>query len=459
MIFNNLPINYTIKIYFKSNMQDVIKTQQMTRNEILWNVVIFLAVTATALEAPFSITFKTRLQNWQVVLDVIISVIFACDVIYQLREKSKGKLVFNDKSERYFWWGMLFIDIAAAIPYELISYVFAGVNGLRILNYLRLFRLVRIIRLIQIIGKLTVIPHALRISIYVISFVFAVHWTSCAWIQIHPMDGMDNTSEYIMAMYWTVTTLTTIGYGDITPSTNVGRLFTMVVMIAGVMVYGIVIGNISRIMVAGEKYKEKAREKMSDLSSFMKYYNIPPRLQQNVITYYQHILNKRLTDNDNKIINDLPQALQHELQIYMNMRLIRNLPIFKDSSQQCLKDLAAALEQKYYGPGQTVINIGEIGHEMYIIGHGVVEVILKDGNTVATLHEGQFFGEGALVRETKRNANVRAQSYCDLYKLDKESFSRIVARYPELGSNIEKIALKRSGDKRRADDKDSDKSS
>jgi len=202
------------------------------------------------------------------------------------------------------------------------------------------------------------------------------------------------------------------------------------------------------MMAAGDRHKEMARERMTDLGTFMKYYNIPERLQNNVSSYYQHLITKRLTDNDNKIINELPQALQQELQIYMNIKLIRNIPIFKDCSQQCLKDVAGALQQKYYGPGQTIINIGEVGQEMFIIGHGIVEVILKDGNTVATLHENQFFGEGALVRETKRNANVRAQSYCDLYRLEKVQFEEIIARHPDLLDSIERVANKRSSDRR-----------
>jgi hypothetical protein len=426
----------------------MIKAQKLSRNEIIWQVIIFLAVTITALEAPFSFTFNTRLQNWQVILDIIISLIFVADVTYQIREKVKGRVIFKSNMEKSQWYGMIAIDIIAAIPFEVISYLI-GAQSFRLFNMLRLFRMVRIIRLIQIIGQLTVVPKMVRINIYAISFILAVHWISCAWVRIEPQIGLDRTTEYIKALYWTVTTLTTIGYGDITPTTNVGRLFTMIVMIAGVGVYGVVIGNVSRMMVAGERFKEMARERMSDLASFMKYYNIPERLQQNVFSYYQHLLTKRLTDNDNKIINELPQALQHELQIYMNMKLIRGLPIFKDCSQQCLKELAGAMQQMYFGPGQTIINIGEIGSEMFIIGHGIVEVILSDGSTVATLHEGQFFGETALIKETKRNANVRAHSYCDLYKLEKENFMEIVERHPELLDNIMQVANRRSSDRKR----------
>lgn len=426
----------------------MLKNKKLSKAEITWNVIIFTAVTLTALEAPFSFTFETNLQTWQVILDIIISLIFMADVCYQITQKRKGKINFATQQDKYSWWGLIAVDVVASIPFDLISYFLGGMNGVRILSFLRLFRMVRIIRLFQIVGQITIVPRGLRVSIYSVMFILAVHWISCAWVRVETIPGINDTDIYVKALYWTVTTLTTIGYGDITPTTMHGRIFTMLVMILGVGVYGIVIGNVTRMIAAGERYKEQAREKMTDLGTFMKYYNIPERLQQNVFSYYQHLLTKRLTDNDNKIINELPQALQHELQMYMNIKLIRTLPIFRDCTQQCLKDVAAALQQKYFGPGQTVINIGEVGEEMYVIGHGIVEVILKDGSTVATLHEGQFFGEAALLRETKRNANVRAQSYCDLYKLDKEDFSHIVDKHPELLESIERVANKRSSDRR-----------
>ncbi len=98
-------------------------------------------------------------------------------------------------------------------------------------------------------------------------------------------------------------------------------------------------------------------------------------------------------------------------------------------------------------PGQTIINIGETGSEMYIIGHGSVEIILSDGNVVATLHEGQIFVESALLHDTKRNANVRALGYCELYRLDKEQFDEITTRHDELIDRISSLTSRRSSDR------------
>ena len=60
------------------------------------------------------------------------------------------------------------------------------------------------------------------------------------------------------AVYWAITTLTTVGYGDITPSTNLAKLFTMSIMVLGVGVYGFVIGNIAQILGDQESLQGKS---------------------------------------------------------------------------------------------------------------------------------------------------------------------------------------------------------
>ena len=70
----------------------MIKTDKLTKGEIIWNSVIFLAVTVTALEAPYSFTFNTRIQKWQLIVDGIISLIFLCDVVYHIRQKINKKI-------------------------------------------------------------------------------------------------------------------------------------------------------------------------------------------------------------------------------------------------------------------------------------------------------------------------------------------------------------------------------
>ena len=130
----------------------------------------------------------------------------------------------------------------------------------------------------------------------------------------------------------------------------------------------------------------------------------------------------------------------------MKIKLISNIPVFQNCPHNCLKDISMHLEQIYSSPGDMIMNIGDIGEEMFIIAHGNVDVILESGDRVATLHDGQIFGEIALLKETTRTAHIQSQTYCDLYKLTKKSFNEIVKRYPVLLSNIEGTTKRRSTD-------------
>jgi len=425
---------------------------QITKGEAIWLGIIICAVVFSAAEAPFTFTFNTRLQTWQVFVDILISGLFICDLVYSIKNfKALNQLPPSLRPSKKKFAIITTVDILACIPFDLIFYLFGLGGASRGLKLLRMVRLIRIVKVVSIINSLTLIPRWTKITLAAVSSLVIIHWFTCVWIVIHPLEAaIDRTEYYIECFYWTVTTLTTVGYGDITPKTSGGRIYTMFVMFLGVGVYGFVIGNISRIFAESARYKEQTREKFSELNTFMKYYHIPGRLQTAVFNYYNHLYTKRLSDNDAKIISELPQALKQELQIFMNMKLIRNLPVFKFCSQACLKEVAQALEQKFYGPGDTIVHIGDLGDEMFVIGHGVVEVILEDGSTVAQLHEGQFFGEAALLKETTRNANVRASTYTDLYRLSKEDFMSIIDNHPELLENMHNVTTKRASDREKA---------
>jgi hypothetical protein len=201
------------------------------------------------------------------------------------------------------------------------------------------------------------------------------------------------------------------------------------------------------MLASADRHKEQTREKISDLLMFMKHYKIPDGLQTAAINHYSHLYSKRLSDDDEKIIADLPHALQQEMQIYMKIKLISSIPIFFGCTNDCLKDISTHLEQIYSSPGDMIIKIGDIGEEMFIISHGAVDIILESHERVATLHDGQIFGEVALLKEITRTANVQSQTYCDLYKLTKKSFNEITMRYPILRKNIEATTKRRDSDR------------
>ncbi|MEK6626438.1 MAG: ion transporter, partial [Bdellovibrionota bacterium] len=398
--------------------------------EIGWQVCLFFAVLYTSFEAPYSLAVKSQIHPWQLWVDGVIGLLFMADLFYYIRqEKKRQKDKTKSLSDNIKHHANLVLNFLSSIPFDIVIVIF-GLNSLHLLRLIRLFRLIRLPHIFHSVGDLAVIPGWFKAMMAMVGASIGTHVFACLWMMVYPNPGdMSKLDYYIRSLYYVVTTLSTVGYGDIVPTTTGGRLLAMMTMMIGVGIFGIIIGNITRYFSEADRYKEQNREKIQDLTSFMRRYEVPGHIQEVALNYYGHLLAKRLSDNDDKIIAELPASLQEEMRTYMNVKLIGGLSIFQNCTPECLKAVAQALEQKYFSPGQQVINKGEIGHEMFIIGHGSVNVTLDHVTVLATLHEGHFFGESALLEEAPRNAHVVAFDYCDLYKLDKDDFINIIKKY------------------------------
>lgn len=423
-----------------------------TIKQMLWQALIFAGIVWTAGETPLTFALELELDAWHLIADGILSVIFIADVILHLKNSplirvssgySADEHNAGKKYRKSYWFPL---DIMASIPFDIIVAILGLGTGFTVLRLLRLFRLIRIIKLFELFGSFELLPRHVRAAYIFFWVSLFVHWIACGWLVLTPAHaGVDRWTEYNIALYWAITTLTTIGYGDITPVSNLGRIYTMIIMITGVGLYGVVIGNFSKMLLEADRHKQAAKEKLSDLNLLMRHYEVPKNLQREVHAFYSHLLNKRISENDHKLISVLPRSLQDDLRVYMSVSLIGLLPLFSRATKDCLRFLATKLEPAVFSPGESIIKAGEEGHEMYIIGHGIVEVTTDEQTVVATLKDGEFFGEIALLQKVTRTANVRAKTYCDLYKLEKEDFLAVIDRFPALASQFKEAVEMRSG--------------
>ncbi len=416
-------------------------------------MVIFSAICWTAIEAPLSFVLSLDVNQKNLWFDGLISCLFLADIClnftpFYSRQEDPAQITPWQKQKKPYSKSIWFpIDIASTIPFDLLAYAF-DLSGVPVFSLIRLLRVVRMLKMVSLYQSMSLLPQGYKLGLIFSTVLIIIHWIACAWMFINPVESSDYYTLYNKSLYWTITTLTTIGYGDITPTSNVGRIFTMFIMIIGVGTYGVVIGNVSRLIIEADRFKEAKKEKVNELGLFMKHYNIPISLQRQVFSFYHHLLNERMSDKDNTIINELPHALQDELQIYMKIKLIKNVHIFRESPMACLKLISQKLQQCYYSPNDYIIKKGEMGEKMFIIAHGDVEV--SNGEKIfANLKDGQFFGEIALLEETERTADVISKTYCDLYTLHKDDFLEIVERFPSLHEKFKAIYTKRQTDNKK----------
>lgn len=91
--------------------------------------------------------------------------------------------------------------------------------------------------------------------------------------------------------------------------------------------------------------------------------------------------------------------------------------------------------QVTYAPGAYVFRQGDSGSEMYIIQEGTVEILAQRGTaevSLATLEEGDFFGEMAVLEDLPRTASARAVTACRLLRIDRQTFDQLIRHNPEI---------------------------
>lgn len=214
-------------------------------------IVIILSVILVMLESVKS--FDAKYHELLLVFEWIITIMFTIEYI--------ARIVTIKKPLNYIFSFYGIIDFLSTIPLYL-SYIFAGSQVLLAVRAFRLLRIFRILKLVKFIGEASQLSSALKASrtkiavfIYVVLILSVIMGTIMYLIE---SDEAGFTS-IPRSIYWTIVTLTTVGYGDIAPQTNLGQFIATVIMILG---YGII--AVPTGIVTVEFSKANKKEKSPD---------------------------------------------------------------------------------------------------------------------------------------------------------------------------------------------------
>ncbi len=434
-----------------------------------WDMVVLVVTVYSAFITPLIIVFRIFGGLFDFLSITFVTLVFTFDIFmnFNTAVQGKGKLIYDrDRIKESYLKGWFFVDAAAAFPIPLLGLLFPGAGTAGLFRVLRLNRLLKLLRISRSLKRLSgprMNPAIFRLVLLVFWIMMAAHTIACGWIIMtgNP-EGLSPLELYINAFYWTTTTLTTIGYGDITPSGMMQTVYVIIIEIIGAGMYGLIIGNIANLIANIDVAKAQHREKMEKLNTFLRYRNIPLDLSRKINDYFEYLWQTRRGYEESDVLKELPPSLKTWVALYLNKEVIEKVPIFEGASQEFIKETILNLRPVVFTPGDYIVTAGEVGYDMFFISKGTVDVVSADGTTTyATLSEGQFFGEIALLLSMPRTASIIARDYCDLYRLDKETFDRILARYPDFAATIRELAEKRREEinaaKTKKEKKDSEK--
>lgn len=212
---------------------------------------ISLSVLVVMLESVEDINRKygeiLRIIEW------VFTVLFTLEYI--------ARIIVTDKPRSYVLSFLGIIDLLAILPAYL-GLIFSGTHALMVIRSIRLIRIFRILKFARYISAGGVITSALRASAAKITvFLVAVlSMTIILGTAMYIFEGSENGFSNIpKSIYWAIVTLTTVGYGDITPQTFMGQVVASIIMILG---YGII--AVPTGIVSGEFIKAKQVTEDSD---------------------------------------------------------------------------------------------------------------------------------------------------------------------------------------------------
>ncbi|XP_020488283.2 potassium voltage-gated channel subfamily H member 4a [Labrus bergylta] len=446
-------------------------------SKALWDWLILLATFYVAVAVPYDICFVSHVQGnghdslisrSTIGTDIAVEMLFILDIILNFRTtfvSQSGQVVYDARSiYLHYCTTWFFVDLIAALPFDLL-YVF----NITVTSLVHLLKTVRLLRLLRLLQKLDRYSQYSAVVLTLLMSVFALlaHWMACVWYVIGRQEiessdpvtwdigwlqelgkrldtpyinsttgGPSMPSAYIASLYFTLSSLTSVGFGNVCANTDAEKIFSICIMLIGALMHAVVFGNVTAIIQRMYSRRSLYHTRMKDLKDFIRVHRLPQMLKQRMLEYFQATWSVNNGINANELLRDFPDELQADIAMHLNKDILQ-LPVFERASRGCLRSLSLHIKTSFCAPGEYLIRQGDALQANYFVCSGSLEV-LKDGMVLAILGKGDLIGADLPEQDQviKTNADVKALTYCDLQYISVRAFREVLGLYPEYGSRF-----------------------
>uniref|UniRef100_A0A0D3GMV1 Potassium channel n=1 Tax=Oryza barthii TaxID=65489 RepID=A0A0D3GMV1_9ORYZ len=370
----------------------------------LWNNYLILLVVYSAWVTPFEFGFVPEPAGALAAADNAVNAFFAVDIVltfFVAYTDPKTFLLQDDPRKialRYITtWFVL--DVVATIPTELARRILPpDLRSYGFFGILRLWRLHRV----GILFARYPDPTNTWISAYMPNFHKASIW-----------------SRYVASMYWSITTLSTVGYGDMHAENTGEMVFTTTYMLFNLGLTAYIIGNMTNLVVHGTSRTRKFRDMIQAATSFAQRHQLPARLQEQMVS---HLSLKFRTNSEGlhqqETFEALPKAIKSSISHHLFFGLVQNVYLFEGVSNDLIFQLVSEMNAEYFAPREDIILQNEAPADFYIIVSGsMLAGMAKSGDVV---------GEIGVLCYRPQLFTARTRSLCQLLRLDRAAFLRII---------------------------------
>ncbi|XP_019522638.1 PREDICTED: potassium voltage-gated channel subfamily H member 4 isoform X1 [Hipposideros armiger] len=447
----------------------------------VWDGLILLATFYVAVTVPYNVCFlgdddTPITSRHTLVSDIAVEMLFILDIILNFRTtyvSQSGQVVSAPRSiGLHYLATWFFVDLIAALPFDLL-YIF----NITVTSLVHLLKTVRLLRLLRLLQKLERYSQCSAVVLTLLMSVFALlaHWMACVWYVIgrremeandallwdigwlHELGkrlevpyvngsagGPSRRSAYIAALYFTLSSLTSVGFGNVCANTDAEKIFSICTMLIGALMHAVVFGNVTAIIQRMYSRRSLYHSRMKDLKDFIRVHRLPRPLKQRMLEYFQTTWAINSGIDANELLRDFPDELRADIAMHLNREILK-LPLFGAASRGCLRALSLHIKTSFCAPGEYLLRCGDALQAHYYVCSGSLEV-LRDNMVLAILGKGDLIGAdipepgqepGSRAGPScvlKTSADVKALTYCGLQQLSSQGLAEVLRLYPEYGA-------------------------
>ncbi|NP_001263209.1 potassium voltage-gated channel subfamily H member 5a [Danio rerio] len=338
-------------------------------------------------------------------------------------------------------------------------------------------KVVRLLRLGRVARKL---DHYLEygaavLVLLVCVFGLVAHWLACIWYSIGDYEVIDEATNslktdswlyqlaisigtpyrynasgsghweggpskhtlYISSLYFTMTSLTTIGFGNIAPTTDGEKIFSVAMMMVGSLLYATIFGNVTTIFQQMYTNTNRYHEMLNNVRDFLKLYQVPKGLSERVMDYIVSTWAMTKGIDTEKVLSICPKDMRADICVHLNRQVFNEHPAFRLASDGCLRSLAVEFQTTHCAPGDLIFHAGESVDTLCFVVSGSLEVI-QDDEVIAILGKGDVFGDVFWKESSLAHAcaNVRALTYCDLHVIRRDALLKVLEFYTAFANSF-----------------------
>ncbi|KAG7400451.1 hypothetical protein PHYBOEH_005826 [Phytophthora boehmeriae] len=310
------------------------------------------------------------------------------------------------------------------------------------------------------------------------------------WLPHKHLEHGSHVLQYMASLYWSFGLMSASSEPEF-PKTTAQCFFSVITMSTGFFLFAYVIGNFTDIIELTSSETREFNAKMGAVRQMLNHFQLPEALQERLKTYYLFKRFHTITQ-EHLLVHCLPPSLLTDIRLVHLKRMIEKVEFLSGMEGSVTRMLVSQFTQVLISRGEFVCKMGEASSDMYFVFTGVLDILLPlgvestgagvDGSSrkvsgkkvipkngtptklwrlgirgassrasiqqksvienlrkVNEISAGSYFGENGLFTHGRRNAYVKAQTSCILYKLSRESLELVFDRYPQWKEKVMRI--------------------